>query len=659
MLKRLTLATLAVALVDVYAAHATLSSTASSVTYTGNGATTAYTVPFKFLSNSDLVVTVAGVTKTLTTDYRVSGAGNATGTVTFVTAPANAAAVVISRTVDYQQRASLRQSRTYDPETLENAIDKLAMGEQQLQNLYTNPPASVLPSNVAARLNDIFFADQYANIQAAITAAGTTGAVLIPSSYVASDTYSNPNKIPILDLRNGAGGWRGVVSVKDFGAVGNGVADDTAKIQAAINSLTSCGTVLLPHGNYKITAGLTSTNTCGVRLVGDGAANTTITATSGSQITAITFQPTSGGLWGAGVESMKIECSGGAVAADGIVFAATSPNTVSLSHIQDVQITNARDGIDFLGTGGNVVYANSVERVKVIGTSRYGLQILNGSYNAVHTMEITQVGAAAYAIAGSNMGVGNEFRNITTDGTSNIDSADGWIDGYTIEGIYAAATPTQICININRLQSIRNVFITQAPNAKCNYGMVVIGTNVAIDSVTVTSGGVGIPNFVLSVNGGSSGTVNNWHGVGSFKLEQFVARADLQNWRFNGATDITAIGASTYGLPIALTGQTANLAATSVATSVAAGTYRVCANARTTTSGTGVTANLNIIWTDEGGVKTDAVGTWALNSVTVTGQINKCEHIHAAAASNIQVSVTAGAYGTSAYALDATVERLY
>jgi len=43
------------------------------------------------------------------------------------------------------------------------------------------------------------------------------------------------------------------VSVKDFGAVGDGVADDTAAIQAAINSLTK-GVVLFPAGTYVISS---------------------------------------------------------------------------------------------------------------------------------------------------------------------------------------------------------------------------------------------------------------------------------------------------------------------------------------------------------------------------------------------------------------------
>lgn len=48
------------------------------------------------------------------------------------------------------------------------------------------------------------------------------------------------------------------ISVKDFGAIGNGVADDTAAIQAALNSLSATGgTVTVPQGQYKLTAKIT------------------------------------------------------------------------------------------------------------------------------------------------------------------------------------------------------------------------------------------------------------------------------------------------------------------------------------------------------------------------------------------------------------------
>ena len=59
---------------------------------------------------------------------------------------------------------------------------------------------------------------------------------------------------------------RQTVSVKDFGAVGNGVADDTAAIQAALNS--GAKKIYAPSGTYKILSTLTIPT--GVSLEGDG-----------------------------------------------------------------------------------------------------------------------------------------------------------------------------------------------------------------------------------------------------------------------------------------------------------------------------------------------------------------------------------------------------
>src|SRR5262249_50157768 len=66
-----------------------VSDTTPVVSYAVSG--TAYTVPFVFFANSDLVVKVDGFTKTLNVDYTVSGAQNpAGGTVTFGIAPTGA-----------------------------------------------------------------------------------------------------------------------------------------------------------------------------------------------------------------------------------------------------------------------------------------------------------------------------------------------------------------------------------------------------------------------------------------------------------------------------------------------------------------------------------------------------------------------------------------
>ena len=64
------------------------------------------------------------------------------------------------------------------------------------------------------------------------------------------------------------------VSVKDFGAVGDGVTDDTAAIQAAIDAVESVGSgrVFFPRGEYLVSSTITLSNT-GVELFGDGPGN--------------------------------------------------------------------------------------------------------------------------------------------------------------------------------------------------------------------------------------------------------------------------------------------------------------------------------------------------------------------------------------------------
>lgn len=119
----------------------TVSSSTSRVTYAGNGATTAFSVPFYFLDQTHLQVVLrsaAGVetTQVLTTNYTVSGAGvPAGGTVTMLVAPAAGTTLAIVRSVPFTQETDYQPNDPFPAQTHEAALDKLTMEAQQLKEL--------------------------------------------------------------------------------------------------------------------------------------------------------------------------------------------------------------------------------------------------------------------------------------------------------------------------------------------------------------------------------------------------------------------------------------------------------------------------------------------------------------------------------------------
>jgi hypothetical protein len=113
----------------------TISTTESRKSYTGNGSTASFSFPYKFLADGDLKVYVDNVLKTLTTDYTLSGAGDASGgTVTFVTAPASLTSVVFYRDMAITQEVDYITGDAFPAETHEEALDRLTMIDQQQED---------------------------------------------------------------------------------------------------------------------------------------------------------------------------------------------------------------------------------------------------------------------------------------------------------------------------------------------------------------------------------------------------------------------------------------------------------------------------------------------------------------------------------------------
>lgn len=117
----------------------TVNTTTSRADYTGNGVTTAFTVPFYFLDNTHLTVLrtviATGVSTTLVlgTDYTVTGAGvPAGGTVTCTVAPTAAQKISILRNVPFTQLTDYVPNDPFPAESHERALDQLTMLAQQV-----------------------------------------------------------------------------------------------------------------------------------------------------------------------------------------------------------------------------------------------------------------------------------------------------------------------------------------------------------------------------------------------------------------------------------------------------------------------------------------------------------------------------------------------
>jgi hypothetical protein len=246
----------------------TLSSTTSRAAYAGNGSTTEFSVPFLFADNSHIAVTLrqaggAELAWAETTHYSLSGAGEPSGgTLTALDAPLGGQTLVIRRVVPLTQETDYVENDPFPAEAHEQALDLAAMRDQQLQEqldrtlrfpITDTSPLPELPS-FASRANKLLGFDSSGDPTLAaapsdlspVTAEGTTAA------------------------RGLAERFGEIVTPRDFGAVGDGVADDTAALLACLKDGRP---VRLEAGMiYKITDELDLRGYAGRKIVGAGAA---------------------------------------------------------------------------------------------------------------------------------------------------------------------------------------------------------------------------------------------------------------------------------------------------------------------------------------------------------------------------------------------------
>lgn len=250
-------------------------------TFTGTGAQTVYTLQRSPGSIANCDVSVDGVTLVPITDFSLSGA-----TLTFITAPANGAEILV-------RYGNAAQQGTYAVET-----------ERQLatagQTVVTLTQVTYVPggNHIAVYLNGVRLSAGIDFTETSSASITLTDALALNDEVVCvvgSELTASVASENVGYQTNGTGSvYRSVRtvlrerrSVKDFGAVGNGTTDDTVAIQAAFDA-SSDREIFFPSGTY-VCGAVTITNQC--RVMGEGADATYIKA-SGAAIDVWRVQTT-------------------------------------------------------------------------------------------------------------------------------------------------------------------------------------------------------------------------------------------------------------------------------------------------------------------------------------------------------------------------------
>ena len=119
-----------------------VSSTATVVSYTGNGSTTSFAVTFPFQGTGSAaelevvqrtIATGAEAVLSYTTHYTVTGGSGSTGTVVMASAPADTVQIHIRRTTTRTQTVDYTANDPFPADTHELALDRLAMGMHEIQ----------------------------------------------------------------------------------------------------------------------------------------------------------------------------------------------------------------------------------------------------------------------------------------------------------------------------------------------------------------------------------------------------------------------------------------------------------------------------------------------------------------------------------------------
>ena len=216
--------------------------------YVVNGTQTTFTYPFPIFASEDLKVYLDGALQA--SGYTVNGAGNTGGgSVTFDAAPAMDTILTLARELPIERVSDFLEGGDFSAQSINTELDYIIASLQQVSREndlmlkygdHETPGGVVLPDRFTRKNKALGFDGNGEPV--AVSLAGSMAAPDFTPSGTGASTRTSHDKFSDL------------ISVKDFGAEGDGLTDDT---NAFINALSAADSVFVPEGEYLVTSSIT------------------------------------------------------------------------------------------------------------------------------------------------------------------------------------------------------------------------------------------------------------------------------------------------------------------------------------------------------------------------------------------------------------------
>ena len=222
------------------------------------------------------------------------------------------------------------------------------------------------------------------------------------------------------------------VSVKDFGAIGDGVTDDTAAIQAALDSAVGVGlAVYMPAGTYKTTATLNWPQDWPVRLYGDGVETTHINYTGANTAINMYDAGASTKYVKSSVENLRLSGNG-----------ATSTNGINIRQGYAIALRNVRVYNFQVGIRLEQTWSVDLNFVRADSNSQVGLELHNETNNVAcyccefldNAKGVYTAGARSVLFSECTLEANSEYGAYVTATTADSQSESIVFHGCYIEG---------------------------------------------------------------------------------------------------------------------------------------------------------------------------------------------------------------------------------